>query len=410
MSLQSVPESLPFIDLPPLVLIHVLGNLTETEMIKASETCRDIYSLCQHNAVWKRIAKKKWNIKPSNGIIRPTKWKHYFSQKTAVTKEGAFKWQALNPTGDVLSKRYQHTGAVVGDDIWYVGGQELPEKRFDDIHVLRTATNEMVKINTVSGNPPCFARHSCVSVGSMLYTFGGFDGVSKHFYLSTFDTKKFIWNHVKNTPDTPISRTNHSAVAVGDKMYLFGGMYKLNAAGGDKLVFLNDMQILDTSTMTWRKVQQKGTVPSVRCGHRMIAFGKLLVLFGGGCGEQWDVKYSDVHVFDTETETWAKPAVVGQAPVCTFTITFSAGVFLFVFGGQNLKDNNLTNDLYCLDTVSMVWTKVAAEGQHPGARDMASGNMLNDNMYMFGGYSGAAIDTFFKLEINPEIMSTPPSM
>ena len=46
-----------------------------------------------------------------------------------------------------------------------------------------------------------------------------------------------------------------------------------------------------------------------------------------------------------------KPKITGQAPVCTFTVTFAAGVFLFVFGGQSLHDNNLTNELYCLDTV-----------------------------------------------------------
>lgn len=33
----------------------------------------------------------------------------------------------------------------------------------------------------------------------------------------------------------------------------------------------------------------------------MAAFGHMLVLFGGGCGEQWDSKFSDVYVFDTTT-------------------------------------------------------------------------------------------------------------
>lgn len=38
--------------------------------------------------------------------------------------------------GDVISKRYQHTGSAVGKDVYFIGGQELPEKRFDEMYFL----------------------------------------------------------------------------------------------------------------------------------------------------------------------------------------------------------------------------------------------------------------------------------
>lgn len=47
----------------------------------------------------------------------------------------------------------------------------------------------------------------------------------------------------------------------------------------------------------------------------------------------------------------------------------------------------------------MAWSTLVAAGDKPGARDMASGNVVDNEMYMFGGYCGAAIDTFFKLRI-----------
>jgi N-acetylneuraminic acid mutarotase len=324
-----------------------------------------------------------------------------------VLREGSFKWEQMQPKGDVVSKRYQHTGSAVGNDVYFIGGQELPEKRFDEIFVLHTDTMQIDKVDPTRGVPPKFARHTAVTIGDKVYLFGGFDGVSKHFHLSVFDTKSAEWASLKPAGNSPPSRTNHSAVAVGSKMYIFGGMYKDTSAGSDKLIFLNDMYMLETAgTPRWERIQQRGQAPTPRCGHRMVAFGHMLVLFGGGCGEQWDSKFSDVYVFDTTCNEWTKPNIKGQAPVCTFTVTFSAGVFLFVFGGQSLHDNNLTNELYCLDTVSLSWTQLTTTGTKPGARDMASGNVVGSNMWMFGGYCGTAIDNLFKLQMDPEIADT----
>jgi N-acetylneuraminic acid mutarotase len=405
-----------FLDLPPLVLLVVLGSLSCADVASASRTCSSLYRLCNHNGVWKRVAKREWKLHPSKGIFRPQRWKNYFAQKTVVMREGAFKWTALKPEGDIISKRYQHTGSTVGKDIYFIGGQELPEKRFDEIFVLHTDTMRVEKVNPVAGNPPKFARHTAVTIGERIYLFGGFDGVSQHFHLSVFDTKSLVWTNVKAAPNVPPSRTNHSAVAIDTRMYIFGGMYKDTAAGADKLIFLNDMHVLETAggQLKWIKINQKGAIPTPRCGHRMVAFGHLLVMFGGGCGEQWDMKFSDVYVFDTTTNEWMKPKVSGHAPVCTFTVAFAAGVFLFVFGGQSLNDNNLTNELYCLDTVSMTWTTLVA-GEKPGQRDMASGNIIDSNMYMFGGYCGTAIDSLYKLQMDPDIvdpstLSLPPNL
>lgn len=396
------------LDLPPLVLVVVLGSLSARDVAVASETCHNLYRLCQHNGVWKRVAKRKWGLRPSKGVLRPARWKHYYSQKSVVLREGSFRWEQLQPTGDTVSKRYQHTGSVVGNDVYFIGGQELPEKRFDEIFVLHTDTMKVDKVNPTRGVPPKFARHTAVTIDEKIYLFGGFDGVSKHFHLSVFDAKTTEWTSPKPDGQNPPSRTNHSAVAIDSKMYVFGGMYKDSSAGNDRLIFLNDMYVLETrGQLKWTKLQQRGELPTPRCGHRMVAFGHLLVLFGGGCGEQWDSKFSDVYVYDTITNEWTKPKITGQAPVCTFTVTFAAGVFLFVFGGQSLHDNNLTNELYCLDTVSLTWTNLTTTGTKPGARDMASGNILGSSMVMFGGYCGTAIDNLFKLHMDPEIAEVP---
>jgi len=402
----------PIMSLPVEVVLVVLSSLTANDVSLMSGTCRGMFGLCQHNGVWKRVCKRSWSLRPSLGISRPSRWRHYHTQKTTLVREGSFKWDSLKPTGDNLSKRYQHTGSVVGNNIYFIGGQELAEKRFDDIYVLNTENMEVAKVTPAVGVVPRFARHSAVTVGQRILMFGGFDGLSQHFHLSCYDTAQNSWTTPPVSGTLPPSRTNHSAAAIGDKMYMFGGMFKETVYGVDRLVFLNDMHVLDTSNdqLRWTKIAQKGELPSPRCGHRMIPFGKKLVLFGGGCGEQWDKKFADIHVFDTTTSIWTKPVVTGSAPVCTFTAAFAMGVFMFVFGGQSLYDNNLTNDLYALDTVALTWTKVQAENAYPSARDMASGNVIGNNMYMFGGYCGAAIDSWWHLKMDPMLGDLQESM
>jgi len=397
------------LELPPLVLVVVLGSLSAPDVIQAGSVCRGLHMLCQHNAVWKRVTKRRWKLRPSLGISRPVRWRQYYAQRLALFREGAFKWFANKPTGEVPTRRYQHTGSAVGPVIYYIGGQELPEKRFNDIYTFNTETMEVAKVVPATGTPPKFARHSAVTVGKTVYLFGGFDGVSQHFHLASYETDKNTWLVPEVVGSIPPSRTNHAAAAIGTSMYIFGGMYKDSTGNNDKLVFLNDMFCLDTTTkpLRWTRVNQRGDVPAPRCGHRLLALGSRLILFGGGCGEQWDMKYSDVHVFNPETNTWLRPKIQGQAPVCTFTVAFVLGVFLFVFGGQSLLDNNLTNDLYVLDTVSMEWSKLQAQNPYPSPRDMASGNVVDNNMHMFGGYCGSAIDNFFTLQMDPVLGGNP---
>ena len=59
--------------------------------------------------------------------------------------------------------------------------------------VLHTDSMKVDKVNPVCGLPPKFARHTAVTVADKIYLFGGFDGVSKHFHLSVFDTKTTEW-------------------------------------------------------------------------------------------------------------------------------------------------------------------------------------------------------------------------
>jgi len=261
---------------------------------------------------------------------------------------------------------------------------------------------DLVKVSPSKGKLPKFARHAAVTIENKIYTFGGYDGVREHFQLCTYSPDTNEWDTPTTTGDKPVSRTNHAAASIGSKMFMFGGMYK---ESGERLIFLDDFYELDTLTLTWKNLQPKGIKPSPRCGHRLVTFGEKLLLFGGGSGEHWDRKYNDIHIYDPALNTWSRPKVINEAPVCTFTIAFTQGPFLFLFGGQSLADNSLTSDLYVLDTINWTWTKLTPQNSCPTSRDMGSGSVVGNSMYMFGGYCGAAIDSFFMLKMSDELLS-----
>ncbi|EGG13994.1 Kelch repeat-containing protein [Cavenderia fasciculata] len=395
-----------FMELPNEVTLRIISLLDPNDIGNICQTNRTLNMFCEENIVWKAVCKRKWAHSPIFKRRPINSWKDYYSKKlTLMSDKNGLCWIEIKPSGERPSPRYQNTSTVVGKYIYYIGGQEIPEKRFNDIFRFDTESYTFERVIPRHGFPPNFARHSAVSIDHRIFTFGGFNGISKHFNLCIFDTKLESWEYIESRGETPIPRTNHSATVIGKYMYIYGGMYKGN---NNQLIFLDDLFCLDTETLIWRKIYAKGDIPPAKCGHKLMTFDNKLLLFGGGYGLEWEKKYNDVHIYDPLFNTWTKVNVKGNAPVCTFTIVFNAGPFMFVFGGQSLSDDSLTNDLYLLDTVNMEWSRIdAPSAPHP--RDMGSGNMVGSTMFMFGGYNGSAIDELHALKMEKRLELLLPS-
>jgi N-acetylneuraminic acid mutarotase len=137
-----------------------------------------------------------------------------------------------------------------------------------------------------------------------VYIFGGFDGHGTNFDLATFDPYNRTWTNVTKTAQrgvSPPSRTNHAAASVGKNMYIFGGNNN-NEEG--KYQVLDDLNVLDTQTMTWSCPKTTGTAPCARSGHTLTAIGKKLYLFGGGVWnerEGWVHKFNDLYPLSSQS-------------------------------------------------------------------------------------------------------------
>uniref|UniRef100_A0A8D0ZDP8 Kelch domain-containing protein 4 n=1 Tax=Sus scrofa TaxID=9823 RepID=A0A8D0ZDP8_PIG len=117
-----------------------------------------------------------------------------------------------------------------------------------------------------------------------LILFGGeyFNGQKTLLYneLYTYSIRKDAWTKV-DIPNPPPRRCAHQAVAVpqgGGQLWIFGGEFA--SPDGEQFYHYRDLWVLHLATKTWEQVRSPGG-PSGRSGHRMVAWKRQLILFGG---------------------------------------------------------------------------------------------------------------------------------
>jgi Galactose oxidase, central domain len=92
----------------------------------------------------------------------------------------------------------------------------------------------------------------------------------------------------------------------------------------------------------------------------MIPYDKKLVVFGGAGGYLTAIKmrmsYNDVHIFDTDTETWLKEPEIEGAPSKRTNHTASIlGGIMLVHGGYNTEQKKTMNDFGFFDLERQKW-------------------------------------------------------
>ncbi|XP_031570757.1 kelch domain-containing protein 3-like [Actinia tenebrosa] len=133
-----------------------------------------------------------------------------------------------------------------------------------------------------------------------------------------------------------------------------------------------------------------------RVNHAAISVrDRFIFSFGGYCtGEDYFIiDKLDVHIFDIVTCRWTKfptPSRTDEQYDCVPYMRYghSAAVIndvAYIFGGRNDK-YGACNTLYCFDTRTLTWSKPQTYGYPPAARDGHTACVIEQKMYIFGGY------------------------
>ena len=181
--------------------------------------------------------------------------------------------------------------------------------------------------------------------------------------------------------NAPAARSFFSASTISNKIYYFGG--NIDAFGK------NDLYSYDPSgSGAWANLSTptSGTPPTARFGHTSVAIDNKLYIFAGAAdpGEQ-----NSLYSYDPSAKKWTDLSVPTSGTAPSKRESHSAVAIegkMYVFGG--ISNGNILNDLYSYDPSNKKWTNlsVPASGSAPQARYGHTAVMIDDKMYVFGGF------------------------
>ncbi|XP_031493375.1 acyl-CoA-binding domain-containing protein 6-like isoform X1 [Nymphaea colorata] len=300
------------------------------------------------------------------------------------SKENLEEKKSLGMKSDTLGpgKRWGHTcNSIKGGRFLYVfGGYAKDNCQTNDVYVFDTvlvvfpAVKQAWSKPVMKGIPPSPRdSHSCTTVGTDLYIFGGTDGKNPLKDLHVLDTTTNTWTQPTVSGNGPEAREGHSAALVGKRLFLFGGCGKSRVEHEE--VYYNDLYILDVESFVWKRVLTTGIPPSARDSHTCSSWKNKIIVIGGE--DASDYYLSDVHVLDTDTLVWRELNTSGQIlPPRAGHSTVALGKYLFVFGGFT-DDRNLYDDLHVLNIDTCIWSKILSTSQAPSARFSVAGDCLD---------------------------------
>ncbi|CAK9235456.1 unnamed protein product [Sphagnum jensenii] len=301
------------------------------------------------------------------------------------------EWVLPTVTGRRPSARYQHAAEVVNNKLYVIGGNHngryLNDVQFLDLKTLEWSKVEKVPQSPLSEQqkqlsswfPPC-AGHSLIRWGTKLLAVAGHskepvDTVT----VRAFDTHTMTWTILDVHGKTPIARGGQSVTLVGSTLVMFGGE-------DSKRRLMNDLNILDLETLTWKAVDTSGTRPSPRSDHVAAAHGdRYLFLFGGGSHSSC---YNDLYVLDLDSMEWSQAQTGGTVPSpCAGHAGATIGNSLYIIGGGDNKSG--ISDTLVLNMDTLVWSVVATvKGRAAVASEGLSVVVVEDSLLAFGGYNG----------------------
>ncbi|CAL9042638.1 unnamed protein product [Musa banksii] len=320
------------------------------------------------------------------------------------------QWFSLCPSGWCPPSRYKHAAEIVNEKLYVIGGSRngryLSDVQVFDFRTLKWSTlslkvdndsSELEKINLENAFP-AVADHSLVKWEKGLLVLAGHTKeLSDNVTVWSIDLDTNNCSLVQTNGKIPIARGGQSATLVGSKLFLFGGEDR-------KRHLLNDLHILDLTTMTWDEIEIKNTSPAPRFDHTAAVYGdQYLLIFGGS---SHSTCFNDLHLLDLLTMEWSQPQTQGAyvTPRGGHASTIVDENWYIVGGGDNMSG---ATETIVLNISKFVWSMATSVGnREPLASEgltlcstMIDGEKL---LIAFGGYNGKYNNEVFVLKIKPK--------
>ena len=215
-----------------------------------------------------------------------------------LTEKENLSWEEVTPeNGMLLEPLVYHTGTLVGDKYYIIGGSNayLRQNPFIYIYNLKDNILEKIKLEKNDKNNDEVISYLTMHTANYyeqrneIILFGGYsDGkMLNKIFRYNIRTNEIKTQKAQNEENIPQARIGHASFIFQNYLYIFGGSIQ----DGN---LLNDLWKLDLSNFSWEIVLQNNQfnekdllVPSPRSGHSLLHINdedKYVYIFGGKVG------------------------------------------------------------------------------------------------------------------------------
>jgi len=263
----------------------------------------------------------------------------YFSLNPHVLDTETHTWfQPRVALGKGATPRAYHTATRIKTGLFIFGGSTAKKAGesglLGDLVIFDLQRMAWESKDVRGKKPRARFMHSAELCEGKLIVYGGSDGTKSLSDVSVLDVSTMLWSAPICAGEPPRGLQSHSCTLVGDRLFMVGGMsVTLNDAEQSFINYSNDVYTLDTTSMTWTRLPQRGELPKARAYHTAAVVGSFLVLLGGWSGQCENL--TSLSTLDLDgLGTWATVAVPGQPPVGVYGHTATVlGSNILIFGG-----------------------------------------------------------------------------
>ncbi|KAN0037006.1 hypothetical protein ACTFIV_002334 [Dictyostelium citrinum] len=265
--------------------------------------------------------------------------------------------------------------------------------------------------------------------------------VDDQIICNSNDLKNY-WNKVYTCGRVPAPRHAHSSVVIGDSLYMYGGYgvkgthlddffrfdLKLNQwfriLKNEKKKYQSSSSISKSTNSTTTTTTTTTTTPptnsksidddkknilTARHSYSMVSYGECIYIFGGiGLNDEKEtVVFNDLYEYNTITDEWKLITPPTSTPPTPQESTFipekrwgHSGVVyndnMVIFGGMG-QSVTFYPTILLYNFKSKLWSRVSVKNnipsQVPRGRQYHTSSIINDKLYILGGYDGAVCPT-----------------
>jgi N-acetylneuraminic acid mutarotase len=223
-------------------------------------------------------------------------------------------------------------------------------------------------------------------ISNKIYVIGGVQSTKQTYSdIREYDIETDTWT-IKCTMPEP--RFNHISEVIDGKIYISGGFTVDNEGNhpGTK-----SSHVYDPANDHWDTIAD---LNYERVFGRSCVFEDKIYLFGGApTGLPFPLAYKSIEIYDPVADVWILADDEIPVPFMTGTVLAYGNYILLLGGAEKIFAKNSYNSIYKFVPGSQDdrWEDMAPM---PVDRGLMSGNILDNNLYLIGGYDSISNSEF----------------